>query len=98
MQYSCLHKPDVTKEILLGITPGFLCGLHKVWPHYDVIGFIYLSTRVERLSGGLLNHTCTHCRCIFFCKMLKSSINTVEAEHSFSFPQELINSSVFAYC
>ena len=33
----------------------------RVSPHYGTIGFIYLPTRVERLSWGLIGHTCTHC-------------------------------------
>ena len=41
----------------------FLCGLHQVC--YGTIGFLSLSTRVERLSRGPVSHTRTLCRPIF---------------------------------
>ena len=44
-----------------------LCGLHKVCSHIMARSdlFRYLSKRIERLSRGLVSHTCTHCGPIF---------------------------------
>ena len=41
--------------------------LNKVMqPHYGTVAlFIYLTTRVERLSRGQVSHTCTHCGPVF---------------------------------